>query len=203
MFGLIKLRRQSLRSKAADVLIFPRTPRQRLRYAREEAQRFLSRNTRDFACIQRSRTLWTDRRRYRGPEPGDSTHKGSGFLLTTKRRTMAAGGTEDYLARDSLQAHLTGLYRAAGLRERTSHSGRRPFATRLVEEAMTSRSCSGPSATPNWTCACANSSPRRSPAIFVPFAISLFSSRPRPTPRAPRTCVAFRCTVSYRQICMN
>ena len=34
-----------------------------------EAQRFLSQNTRDFACIHRSMTSWTDRRRYRGLNP--------------------------------------------------------------------------------------------------------------------------------------
>ena len=54
--------------------------------------------------------------------------------MTTKRRKMADGRIEDYLACDSLQAHVTGLYRAAGLHDCTSHSGRRTFATRLVEQ---------------------------------------------------------------------
>ena len=54
--------------------------------------------------------------------------------MTTKRRKMADGSAEDYLACDSLQAHVTGLYRAAGLHDCTSHSGRRTFATRLVEQ---------------------------------------------------------------------
>ena len=78
-----------------------------------------------------------DRKRYRGlcPEtPLVLTHKGYGFELTTKRRKLAGGGQEDYLACDSLQAHVTGLYKAAGLGECTSHTGRRTFATRLVEQ---------------------------------------------------------------------
>ncbi len=78
-----------------------------------------------------------DRKRYRGLCPETAlilTHKGSGFELTAKRRKMADGSLEDYLACDSLQAHVTGLYKAAGLRDCTSHSGRRTFATRLVEQ---------------------------------------------------------------------
>lgn len=77
------------------------------------------------------------RKRYRGmcPEtPLILTHKGSGFELTTKRQKMADGSTEDFLACDSLQAHVTGLYKAAGLRDCTSHTGQRRFATRLVEQ---------------------------------------------------------------------
>jgi len=77
-----------------------------------------------------------DRKRFRGMSPNTPlvlTHKGSGFELTTKRRKLASS-EEDYVAADSLQAHVTGLYRAAGLHEATSHSGRRTFATRLVEQ---------------------------------------------------------------------
>jgi integrase/recombinase XerD len=77
-----------------------------------------------------------DRRRFRGLCPETAlilTHKGFGFELTTKRRLMVSGEIEDYLACDSLQAHVTSLYRAAGLNDATSHSGRRTFATRLVE----------------------------------------------------------------------
>ena len=62
------------------------------------------------------------------------THKGTQFELTTKRRKLSGGEGEDYLACDSLQAHVTGLYRAAGLHGAASHSGRRTFATRLVEQ---------------------------------------------------------------------
>jgi integrase/recombinase XerD len=64
------------------------------------------------------------------------THKGYAFELTTKRRRMVDGHVEDYLACDSLQAHVTDLYRAAGLRECSSHSGRRTFATRLVAQGQ-------------------------------------------------------------------
>jgi site-specific recombinase XerD len=54
--------------------------------------------------------------------------------LTAKHRRLADGSIEDYLACDSLQAHVTGLYRAAGLQECSGHSGRRTFATRLMEQ---------------------------------------------------------------------
>jgi integrase/recombinase XerD len=78
-----------------------------------------------------------DRGRFRGLSPETPlilTHKGSQFELTTKRRQMASGKIEEYRACDSLQAHVTSLYRAAGLHDCTSHSGRRTFATRLIEQ---------------------------------------------------------------------
>jgi integrase/recombinase XerD len=53
-----------------------------------------------------------DRRRFRGLCPKTAfilTHKGFGFELTTKRRLMVSGETEDHLACDSLQAHVTSL----------------------------------------------------------------------------------------------
>lgn len=78
-----------------------------------------------------------DRARYRGlmPEvPLILTHKASKFELTAKRRILADGREEVYQACDSLQAHVSRLYRAAGFQECSSHSGRRTFATRLVEQ---------------------------------------------------------------------
>lgn len=78
-----------------------------------------------------------DRNRFKGlmPEvPLILTHKASKFELTAKRRILADGHEETYLACDSLQAHISRLYRAAGLHECSSHSGRRTFATRLVEQ---------------------------------------------------------------------
>ena len=78
-----------------------------------------------------------DRKRYRGLSPGTPlilTFKGTGFELQAKRRTLVGGQVENYLACDSLQAHVTGLYCAAGLNECSSHSGRRTFATRLVAQ---------------------------------------------------------------------
>ncbi|MGZ2747533.1 tyrosine-type recombinase/integrase [Burkholderia stagnalis] len=50
-----------------------------------------------------------------------------------KRRVNYDGETVEYLAADSLQNYVTGLYRAAGFdRGFSSHSGRRTFASRLV-----------------------------------------------------------------------
>ncbi len=52
--------------------------------------------------------------------------------LNTKRARNAAGEVVEYLAADSLQTYLKGLYRAAGLFDASSHSGRRTFASRLL-----------------------------------------------------------------------
>lgn len=78
-----------------------------------------------------------DRGRYRGlmPEvPLILTHKATRFQLTAKVRVMADGHEEVYQACDSLQAHVSRLYKAAGLQDCSSHSGGRTFATRLVEQ---------------------------------------------------------------------
>ncbi|WP_082771697.1 MULTISPECIES: tyrosine-type recombinase/integrase [Burkholderiaceae] len=64
------------------------------------------------------------------------SRKGYPYLLSLKRRENAEGCTTDYWAADSLQAYVTGLYRAAGLRG-TSHSGRRTFATSLFRKGAT------------------------------------------------------------------
>jgi integrase/recombinase XerD len=42
------------------------------------------------------------------------------------------GQAVDYLACDSLQAHVTKLYKDAGIRGGSSHSGRRSFASNLL-----------------------------------------------------------------------
>lgn len=52
--------------------------------------------------------------------------------LNRKRAKNAAGEMVEYLAADSLQSYIKGLYRAAGLFEASSHSGRRTFASRLL-----------------------------------------------------------------------
>jgi len=54
------------------------------------------------------------------------SRKGYPFSLSMKPRTDAQGATTDYWAADSLQAYVTGLYRAAGTKG-TSHSG--PYAS--------------------------------------------------------------------------
>lgn len=76
-----------------------------------------------------------DRRRYRGLSPSTAlvmTRRGAAYALNRKPRTLAGGEVEDYWACDALQAHVSGLYRAAGLAECSSHSGRRTFANRLL-----------------------------------------------------------------------
>jgi site-specific recombinase XerD len=78
-----------------------------------------------------------DQARYRGLEPTSKlilTHKGYKFHLNTKRRVSWAGEHVDYLACDSLQAHVTKLYRDARIRGGSSHSGRRTMASRLVAQ---------------------------------------------------------------------
>lgn len=75
--------------------------------------------------------------RYRGLEPGSKlilTHKGYKFHLNTKRRVSWAGEPVEYLACDSIQSHVTKLYRDAGIRGGSSHSGRRTMASRLIQQ---------------------------------------------------------------------
>lgn len=75
--------------------------------------------------------------KYRGLSPATTlilTHKGSKFYLNTKRRINYAGEQVDYLACDSLQSHITKLYRDAGILQGSSHSGRRSFASNLLRK---------------------------------------------------------------------
>jgi integrase/recombinase XerD len=63
------------------------------------------------------------------------TQKNGPFELSTKRRVNSAGEVVEYLAADSLQNYVTGLYRAAGLGAGySSPSGRRTFASRLIAQ---------------------------------------------------------------------
>lgn len=65
------------------------------------------------------------------------THQGGRYELSVKRRTNDAGELVEYLAADSLQSYVTGLYRAAGLVSGfSSHSGRRTFASRLLAQGQ-------------------------------------------------------------------
>jgi integrase/recombinase XerD len=77
------------------------------------------------------------RKRLRGLSPDTAlilTHTGSAFALSAKKRKLVGGEVESYLACDALRAHITRLYRDAGLYDCSSHSGRRTFATRLVAQ---------------------------------------------------------------------
>lgn len=74
---------------------------------------------------------------YRGLSPQTAlilTHKGSRFYLNTKRRINDAGEQVDYLACDSLQALVTRLYKDAGIKGGSSHSGRRTFADGILRK---------------------------------------------------------------------
>lgn len=76
-----------------------------------------------------------DGRQYRGLMPRARlilTWKGGPYELNRKRARNAAGEVVEYLAADSLQSYIKGLYRAAGLPLCSSHSGRRTFASRLL-----------------------------------------------------------------------
>jgi site-specific recombinase XerD len=90
----------------------------------------------DCRIARRLRTT-SDSGRYRGLEPSSKlilTHKGYKFHLNTKRRVSWAGEPVEYLACDSLQSHVTKLYRDAGIRGGSSHSGRRTMASRLIQQ---------------------------------------------------------------------
>ena len=76
---------------------------------------------------------------YRGLSPHTRfllTHKGTGFELVRKRRTLPDGRAVDYWAADALEARFRDLYRAAGLTT-SSHSGRRTFASTLLRKGLT------------------------------------------------------------------
>ncbi|MBG0881941.1 site-specific integrase [Burkholderia sp. 9775_39] len=80
-----------------------------------------------------------DRSRFRGlfPDlPLILSRKGYPYALNRKVRISTDGEPIDYWAADSLQSHVTGLYKAAGFRA-SSHSGRRTFATRLLGRGAT------------------------------------------------------------------
>lgn len=78
--------------------------------------------------------LETAKPRYRGLLPNLPllmTRRGAAFLLNIKRRVLETGEKAEYWAADSLQSYVTRLYKNAGIRGGSSHSGRRTFATRL------------------------------------------------------------------------
>ena len=73
---------------------------------------------------------------YRGIWP-DSTlvlsHKGRAFELTRKRRQLESGTEETYWCCDALQQAISRLYRKAGIKAGSSHSGRRTLANRILQ----------------------------------------------------------------------
>lgn len=71
---------------------------------------------------------------YRGLRPDSRlvlTHKGQAFELAFKHR-MLDSGPEVYRACDALQQTMSRLYRQAGVKGGSSHSGRRTLAARVL-----------------------------------------------------------------------
>jgi integrase len=76
-----------------------------------------------------------DRREDRGLMPRTRSilmQKCGAFELSVKRRVNFEGESVEYLAADSLQRYVAGLYRAAGLGAVQQPHGRRTFASRLM-----------------------------------------------------------------------
>lgn len=87
--------------------------------------------------IERGIGTELDGKAYRGLLPHQSliySSRGSGLSQNTKRRVLETGELVEYKACDSLQAHLTQLYKKAGIKGGSSHSGRRTFANRVLEK---------------------------------------------------------------------
>lgn len=75
------------------------------------------------------------RARYRGLLPHQLlifSSRGSGMSQNTTRRILETGEHRAYMACDSLQSHLTRLYKKAGVKGGSSHSGRRTFASKVL-----------------------------------------------------------------------
>ena len=87
--------------------------------------------------IRRGWRMESTTERYRGltsHSPLILTFKGETFYMNIKRRINEAGQQVDYLACDSLQAHITRLYKDAGIKGGSSHSGRRTFANGILRK---------------------------------------------------------------------
>ncbi len=88
---------------------------------------------------QRGAGTALDRREYRGLMPRTRlilTQKGSAFELSVKRRVNFDGEAVEYLAADSLQSYVTGLYRAADRRDLcpVRNTGARSIQRRRLED---------------------------------------------------------------------
>ncbi|WP_232915471.1 tyrosine-type recombinase/integrase [Pseudomonas syringae] len=71
---------------------------------------------------------------YRGFRPGSKlvmTHKGQAFEMAFKHRDLD-GRPEGYRACDSLRQTISRLYRQAGIKQGSSHSGRRTLAAKVL-----------------------------------------------------------------------
>jgi len=87
--------------------------------------------------IERRWHMSDEPKKFRGLRPDSKlilTFKGYKYSMNCKRRINYAGEQVDYAACDALQAHVTKLYRDAGIKGGSSHSGRRTMASRLLEQ---------------------------------------------------------------------
>lgn len=85
--------------------------------------------------IERCWRMSDDPKRFRGLRADSKlilTFKGYKYSMNCKRRINYAGEQVDYAACDALQSHITKLYRDAGIKGGSSHSGRRSMASRLL-----------------------------------------------------------------------
>lgn len=64
------------------------------------------------------------------------SNRGSGFAMARKKRVLESGEEEEYAACDALEQLFRDLYKMGGYKGASSHSGRRSFATRLVESGV-------------------------------------------------------------------
>jgi integrase/recombinase XerD len=87
--------------------------------------------------IERRWRMSDDTKKYRGLRADSNlilTFKGYKYSMNSKRRINHAGEQVDFAACDALQAHVTKLYRDAGINGGSSHSGRRTMASRLLDQ---------------------------------------------------------------------
>jgi len=64
------------------------------------------------------------------------SNRGGGFALVRKKRVLESGEQEEYQACDALEQTFRHLYKISGMKGASSHSGRRTFATRLIESGV-------------------------------------------------------------------
>ena len=87
--------------------------------------------------IERRWRMSDDPKKFRGLRPDSKlilTFKGYKYNMNCKRRINFAGEQIDYAACDALQSHVTKLYRDAGIKGGSSHSGARwhPACSRRI-----------------------------------------------------------------------
>ncbi len=61
------------------------------------------------------------------------SNRGGGFVLATKKRVLKSGVTESYRCSDALEQLFRDLYKSGGYTGASSHSGRRSYATHLIQ----------------------------------------------------------------------